>query len=167
MGDAQLCARLEFRPGVTFCKIKCVGVTLGQNVLWPCPALLSRPQCWLEVFVSGLLDQDQTHPCVSQIQAQAEARCLVLMRLSGCCISYKSSLGTTVQALIPAADDDSNTSQLSCALVTPDQLSMRNATPGNSQQVKSVDLVFANIYFSSTFDASFNKWLYTECGGWH
>ena len=89
----------------------------------------------------------------------------VLMRLAGCCINYNSSsLGTAVQAVIPTADDDSNTSQLSCASVMPRLLSMRNATPGNSQQVESVDLVFANIYFSSTFDTSFNKCLCTDAG---
>lgn len=40
VGDAWLCARVEFRPGVTFCEIKGAGVTLGQNNLWPGPALL-------------------------------------------------------------------------------------------------------------------------------
>lgn len=89
---------------------------------------------------------------------------LVLMRLSGCCISYNSSLGTILRALIPTADADSNTSQLSYALVTPNLLSMRDATLGNSQQVESVDPVLANIYISSTLDTSFNKWLCTDVG---
>lgn len=48
--------------------------------------------------------------------------------------------------------------------MTPDSLSMRNTTPGNSQQVESVDLIFANIYFSSTFDTSFNNRLCTVAG---
>lgn len=90
--------------------------------------------------------------------------CLLVMRLSGCCIIHNSSLGITVQALIPTVHDDSNRSKLSAALVTPDSLSMRNTTPGNSQQVDSVDLILANIYFSSTFDASFDKWLCTDAG---
>lgn len=81
-----------------------------------------------------------------------------------CCISYNFSLGTVVQALIPTVDDDSNTSQLSCALVMPDLLSMRNTTPGNHQQVESGDLVFASIYFSSPFDSTFNKCLCTDVG---
>jgi len=86
------------------------------------------------------------------------------MRLSGCCISYNSSLATAVQALTPTVGDDSNRSQLPCALVTPNLLSVRNTAPGNSQQVESVGLVFASIYFSSTFDTSFDKWLWADAG---
>lgn len=57
------------------------------------------------------------------------------MRLSGCCLTYNSSLGTTVQTPIPTADDDCNTG-LSCASVTPNLLSIRSATPGYIQQVE-------------------------------
>lgn len=76
-------------------------------------------------------------------QSQAQKEGLVLMRLSGYCISCNPSSCTTIQALIPTADDESNTSQLSCALVTLDLLSMRNTPPGSGQQIESVDMVFA------------------------
>lgn len=33
MGVTQLCARVEFRPGITVWETKGAGVTLGQNTL--------------------------------------------------------------------------------------------------------------------------------------